>query len=174
MAASPLFNAREEHADYRGRSGHAQRQAESDKALWETMKRLFSDAEIVEITMASAMFNMINASTTRSGPSSKRPEYIRRQGNAVKGVDRRYRHVCEPHRRVGPGAAGRAGRGEVEIGRGAKPQLFCGGTRKLCRPPRSKMRWMRPDDLASSTNSLTHASSPARSFPTAMPTRLKP
>jgi alkylhydroperoxidase family enzyme len=32
--------------------------AKSDKALWDTMKRLFSEAEIVEITLAAAMFNM--------------------------------------------------------------------------------------------------------------------
>jgi len=34
--------------------------AKSDQAVWEDMRRLFTDAEIVEISMACAMFNMIN------------------------------------------------------------------------------------------------------------------
>ncbi len=60
--------------------------AKSDKALWETMKRLFSDAEIVEITMASAMFNMINRLNDTFWTELETVEYNRRQGRAVKGV----------------------------------------------------------------------------------------
>ena len=60
--------------------------AKSDKALWETMKRLFSDAEIVEITLASAMFNMINRLNDTFWTELESVEYNRRQGNAVKGV----------------------------------------------------------------------------------------
>jgi len=60
--------------------------AKSDKALWETMKRLFSDAEIVEITLASAMFNMINRLNDTFWTELETVEYNRRQGNAVKGV----------------------------------------------------------------------------------------
>jgi len=60
--------------------------AKSDKALWDTMKRLFSDAEIVEITMASAMFNMINRLNDTFWTELETVEYNRRQGNAVKGV----------------------------------------------------------------------------------------
>ena len=60
--------------------------AKSDKALWETMKRLFSDAEIVEITTASAMFNMINRLNDTFWTELETVEYNRRQGNAVKGV----------------------------------------------------------------------------------------
>jgi len=60
--------------------------AKSDKALWETMKRLFSDTEIVEITLASAMFNMINRLNDTFWTELETVEYNRRQGNAVKGV----------------------------------------------------------------------------------------
>jgi uncharacterized peroxidase-related enzyme len=60
--------------------------AKSNKALWETMKRLFSDAEIVEITLASAMFNMINRLNDTFWTELETVEYNRRQGNAVKGV----------------------------------------------------------------------------------------
>ena len=60
--------------------------AKSDKALWATMKRLFSDAEIVEITLASAMFNMINRLNDTFWTELESVEYNRRQGNAVKGV----------------------------------------------------------------------------------------
>jgi uncharacterized peroxidase-related enzyme len=60
--------------------------AKSDKALWETMKRLFTDAEIVEITLASAMFNMINRLNDTFWTELETVEYNRRQGNAVKGV----------------------------------------------------------------------------------------
>jgi hypothetical protein len=50
------------------------------------MKRLFSDAEIVEITMASAMFNMINRLNDTFWTELETVEYNRRQGNAVSGV----------------------------------------------------------------------------------------
>jgi hypothetical protein len=60
--------------------------AKSDKALWDTMKRLFSDAEIVETTMASAMFNMINRLNDTFWTELETVEYNLRQSNAVKGV----------------------------------------------------------------------------------------
>ncbi len=60
--------------------------AKSDKALWDTVKRLFSDAEIVEITLASAMFNMINRLNDTFWTELETVEYNKRQGNAVKGV----------------------------------------------------------------------------------------
>ena len=50
------------------------------------MKRLFSDAEIVEITLASAMFNMINRLNDTFWTELETVEYNKRQGNAVKGV----------------------------------------------------------------------------------------
>ena len=57
--SSPLFDEREKAA-VAWAEAVTLNTAKSDKALWETMRRLFTDAEIVEITMASAMFNMIN------------------------------------------------------------------------------------------------------------------
>jgi uncharacterized peroxidase-related enzyme len=60
--------------------------AKSDKALWEKMKSLFSDAEIVELTMASAMFNMINRLNDTFWTELETVEYNKRQGKAVKGV----------------------------------------------------------------------------------------
>lgn len=60
--------------------------AKGEPALWATMKRLFSDAEIVEITLASAMFNMINRLNDTFRTELETEEYNRRQGKAVKGV----------------------------------------------------------------------------------------
>jgi hypothetical protein len=59
--------------------------AKSDKAVWENMRRLFTDAEIVEISMACAMFNMINRLNDSFWTELEPEEYNRRQANAVKG-----------------------------------------------------------------------------------------
>jgi hypothetical protein len=45
-----------------------------------------SDAEIVEITMASAMFNMINRLNDTFWTELETPDYNRRQGNAIRGL----------------------------------------------------------------------------------------
>ena len=82
---SPLFNERE-RATIAWAEAVTLNTAKSDKALWDTMKRLFSDAEIVEVTMASAMFNMINRLNDTFWTELEPVEYNRRQGNAVKGV----------------------------------------------------------------------------------------
>ncbi len=82
---SPLFNERE-RAVIAWAEAVTRNTAKSDKALWETMKRLFSDAEIVEITLASAMFNMINRLNDTFWTELETVEYNRRQGNAVRGV----------------------------------------------------------------------------------------
>lgn len=82
---SPLFDEREK-AVIGWAEAVTHNTAKSDKALWETMKRLFSDAEIVEITLASAMFNMINRLNDTFWTELETVEYNRRQGNAVKGV----------------------------------------------------------------------------------------
>src|SRR6185437_6470628 len=82
---SPLFNERE-RATVAWAEAVTLNTAKSDKKLWETMKRLFSDAEIVEITTASAMFNMINRLNDTFWTELETVEYNRRQGNAVKGV----------------------------------------------------------------------------------------
>jgi alkylhydroperoxidase family enzyme len=59
--------------------------AKSDKAVWENMRRLFSDNEIVEISMACAMFNMINRLNDSFWTELETEEYNRRQANAVRG-----------------------------------------------------------------------------------------
>jgi uncharacterized peroxidase-related enzyme len=82
---SPLFSEREK-ATIAWAEAVTLNTAKSDKALWDTMKRLFSDAEIVEITLASAMFNMINRLNDTFWTELETVEYNRRQGNAVKGV----------------------------------------------------------------------------------------
>ena len=82
---SPLFSEREK-AVIAWSEAVTLNTAKSDKALWESMKRLFSDAEIVEITLASAMFNMINRLNDTFWTELETVEYNRRQGNAVKGV----------------------------------------------------------------------------------------
>jgi alkylhydroperoxidase family enzyme len=82
---SPLFSEREK-AVIAWSEAVTLNTAKSDKALWETMKRLFSDAEIVEITVASAMFNMINRLNDTFWTELETVEYNKRQGNAVKGV----------------------------------------------------------------------------------------
>jgi uncharacterized peroxidase-related enzyme len=82
---SPLFSEREK-AVIAWSEAVTLNTAKSDKALWDTMKRLFSDAEIVEITVASAMFNMINRLNDTFWTELETVEYNKRQGNAVKGV----------------------------------------------------------------------------------------
>lgn len=82
---SDLFDEREK-ATIAWAEAVTRNTAKSDKALWETMKRLFSDAEIVELTMASAMFNMINRLNDTFWTELETAEYNRRQGKAVKGV----------------------------------------------------------------------------------------
>ena len=66
--------------------GVSEAQLEAMKGdAWKTSP-LFSDAEIVEITLASAMFNMINRLNDTFWTELETVEYNRRQGNAVKGV----------------------------------------------------------------------------------------
>ena len=59
--------------------------AKKSGKVWDDMRRLFSDAEIVEITLASAMFNMINRLNDTFRTEFEAVEYNRLQGNAVKG-----------------------------------------------------------------------------------------
>lgn len=59
--------------------------AKYEGKVWDDMRRLFTDAEIVEISMASAMFNMINRLNDSFWTELETTEYNRRQGDAVKG-----------------------------------------------------------------------------------------
>ena len=81
---SPLFNEREKAA-IAWSEAITKNTARSDKPVWENMRRLFSDAEIVEISMASAMFNMINRLNDSFWTELEPEEYNRRQADAVQG-----------------------------------------------------------------------------------------
>ena len=52
---------------------------------WDDMRNLFTDTEIVEISMAAAMFNMINRLNDSFWTELEELEYNRKQGDAVKG-----------------------------------------------------------------------------------------
>jgi len=57
--------------------------AKRDNAVWSDLRRLFSDAEIVEISLACAMFNMINRLNDSFRTELEPEEYNRRQHGAV-------------------------------------------------------------------------------------------
>jgi alkylhydroperoxidase family enzyme len=61
--------------------------AKRDNAVWHELRSLFSDAEIVEISLACAMFNMINRLNDSFRTDLEPEEYNRRQHRAV-GVAR--------------------------------------------------------------------------------------
>lgn len=57
--------------------------AKRDDAVWAELGRLFSDAEIVEVSLACAMFNMINRLNDSFRTELEPEEYNRRQHGAV-------------------------------------------------------------------------------------------
>jgi len=61
--------------------------AKRDGTHWNDMRRLFSDTDIVEISMACALFNMINRLNDSFRTELEPEEYNRRQHGAV-GVTR--------------------------------------------------------------------------------------
>ena len=65
---SPAFSERE-RAAIAWSEAMTRNTAARDAAVWNEMRRLFSDAEIVEISLACAMFNMINRLNDLFGPS---------------------------------------------------------------------------------------------------------
>jgi alkylhydroperoxidase family enzyme len=83
---SALFSAREKAA-----MGWAEAMtlntAKNDDDVWDETRRLFSDAEIVEISLAAGMFNMINRLNDSFRTELEPEEYNRRQHGAV-GVTR--------------------------------------------------------------------------------------
>ncbi len=80
--ASPLFNAREK-ATMAWAEAMTLNTAKRDDAAWDEMRRLFSDAEIVEISLATGMFNMINRLNDSFRTELESAEYNRRQHGAV-------------------------------------------------------------------------------------------
>lgn len=80
---SPLFNERE-----RAAMGWAEAMtlntAKRDDAVWDELRRLFTDAEIVEISFAAGIFNMINRLNDSFRTELESEEYNRKQHGAVK------------------------------------------------------------------------------------------
>jgi len=81
---SPLFGEREK-AVIPWAEAMTRNTAKSDNAVWENMRRHFTESEIVEISLACAMFNMINRLNDSFRTELETEEYNRRQGNAVTG-----------------------------------------------------------------------------------------
>lgn len=80
---SALFNAREKAAMWWAEA-MTLNTAKRDDAVWEEMRRLFSDAEIVEISFASGIFNMINRLNDSFRTELESEAYNRKQHGAVK------------------------------------------------------------------------------------------
>jgi AhpD family alkylhydroperoxidase len=82
---SPLFDEREK-AVIAWAEAITLNTAKQDIKLWAEMKRLFSDTEIVEISMAAALFNMINRLNDSFWTDLEATEYNQQQWKAVDGL----------------------------------------------------------------------------------------
>ena len=80
--SSPLFNEREK-AVLAWSEAMTLNTAKRDGAAWDDLRRLFNDAEIVEISLSCAMFNMINRLNDSFRTELESEEYNRRQHGAV-------------------------------------------------------------------------------------------
>ena len=80
--SSPLFNDKEK-AVLAWSEAMTLNTAKRDGAAWDELRRLFTDAEIVEISMACALFNMINRLNDSFRTELEPEEYNRRQHGAV-------------------------------------------------------------------------------------------
>ncbi len=101
---SPLFDEREKAAMWWAEA-MTLNTAKRDDAVWNEMRRLFSDAEIVEISFAAGIFNMINRLNDSFRTELESEAYNRKQHGAVKvtvgALDQYACWICE-------GAAARA------------------------------------------------------------------
>lgn len=79
---SPLFTEKEKAA-LAWSEAMTLNTAKRDGAAWDDLRRLFTDAEIVEISMACALFNMINRLNDSFRTELEPEEYNRRQHGAV-------------------------------------------------------------------------------------------
>lgn len=84
--ASPLFSDREK-AVLAWAEAMTLNTAKRDNKVWDDLKKHFSDAEIVEISLITGMFNMINRLNDSFRTELESEEYNRRQHGAV-GVTR--------------------------------------------------------------------------------------
>jgi len=80
--SSPLFTDREKAA-IAWSEAMTLNTAKRDNKVWETLRREVADAEIVEISMACAMFNMINRLNDSFRTELESEEYNRRQHKAI-------------------------------------------------------------------------------------------
>ena len=85
--ASPLFNDREK-AVIAWSEAMTLNTAKRDNKVWDALRREFNDAEIVEISLACAMFNMINRLNDSFRTELESAEYNQRQRGAV-GITRK-------------------------------------------------------------------------------------
>ena len=99
--ASPLLDARDK-AVLAWSEAMTLNTAKADDAVWSELRGLFSEAEIVEISLACAMFNMINRLNDSFRTELESEEYNRRQHGAV-GVtrDALEEYACVVCRRAG-------------------------------------------------------------------------
>lgn len=82
---SPLFDERD-RAAIAWSEAMTTNTAQRDIEAWKDMKANFTDTEIVEISMACALFNMINRLNDSFWTSLESEEYNQKQWNAVKGL----------------------------------------------------------------------------------------
>ena len=82
---SPLFSDKEK-AVIAWAEAMTNNTARPDQAVWEELKHHCTDVEIVEVSMASAMFNMINRLNDSFWTELETPEYNARQWNAVEDL----------------------------------------------------------------------------------------
>jgi alkylhydroperoxidase family enzyme len=81
-ASSPLFNDKEK-AVLAWSEAMTLNTAKQSGKHWDDLRRLFTDAEIVEISMSCALFNMINRLNDSFRTELEPEEYNRRQHGAV-------------------------------------------------------------------------------------------
>ena len=79
---NPLFDARD-RAAIAWSEAMTRNTAQRDKETWEAMKANFTETEIVEISMACAMFNMINRLNDSFWTDLESEDYNRKQWNVV-------------------------------------------------------------------------------------------
>ena len=112
--ASPLFTEREKAA-IAWAEAMTLNTAKHDDDVWDELRRRFDDREIVEISLASGLFNMINRLNDSFHTELESEEYNQRQHSAVGvTVDALDAYACRLCRAAADGArTGDAGRGAI-------------------------------------------------------------
>jgi alkylhydroperoxidase family enzyme len=82
---SPLFDDREK-AVIAWAEAMTNNTSQREKVVWENMKKHFNETEIVEISVACAMFNMINRLNDSFWTELETEDYNRKQWSAVEGL----------------------------------------------------------------------------------------